>query len=70
MASPIEGVPAGFKVHYGKSPKKYTRVINVGMVTSYTITGLAPGTYYFAVTAYDSSGNQSPFSNVARKKIT
>lgn len=30
---------------------------------SYTATGLARGTLYFAVTAYDSAGNESVFSN-------
>lgn len=30
---------------------------------SYTATGLARGTLYFAVTAYDNAGNESVFSN-------
>jgi fibronectin type III domain protein len=54
---------AGFKVYYGTSSKTYPNVANVGNVTSYTINGLAPGTYYFATTAYDTSGNESGYSN-------
>ena len=58
----ITGV-AGFKVYYGTSSKTYPNVDDAGNVTSYTINGLAPGTYYFATTAYDTSGNESGYSN-------
>ena len=58
----VTGV-AGFKVYYGTSSKTYPNVDDAGNVTSYTINGLAPGTYYFATTAYDTSGNESGYSN-------
>jgi len=32
-------------------------------MTSYTITDLTSGTWYFAMSAYDSSGNQSALTN-------
>jgi hypothetical protein len=35
------------------------------MVSSYVVSGLASGTYYIAVTSYDSSGNESGYSNEA-----
>ncbi len=54
---------AGFKVYYGTASKTYTNVDNAGNVTSYTVNGLAPGAYYFATTAYDTSGNESGSSN-------
>ena len=55
---------AGFKIHYGTAPQKYTQTITVsnpGLVT-YVIDNLSPGTYYFAVTAYSSAGTESPLS--------
>jgi uncharacterized protein YjdB len=54
---------AGYKLYYGTSPGSYTVVIDVGTATTYDIAGFAPGTYYFAVTAYDTSGNESSYSN-------
>jgi len=56
---------ASYKAYYGTSSRNYSTSINVGKVTSYTLTGLNAGTYYFAVTASDTSGNESGFSNEA-----
>lgn len=67
--TPTVGV-AGFKVYYGTSPRSYANSIDVGMVSSYSVNGLAPGTYYFAVTAYDSAGNESVFSSEVSKTIS
>jgi len=53
----------GYKLHYGMSSRSYGVSINVGNVTSYRVTGLGNGNYYFAVTAYDSAGHESGFSN-------
>jgi PKD repeat protein len=53
----------GYKVHYGISSKTYTKTIDVGNVTSYSLSILDSGTYYFALTAYDFSGNESGFSS-------
>jgi hypothetical protein len=66
--TPFTGI-AGFKIYYGTSPGTYSSSLNVGMTTSYSIEGLAPGTYYFTVTACDSSGNESSYSNEASKTI-
>jgi hypothetical protein len=54
---------AGYKVYYGTASRTYGTPIVIGTQTTYTVTGLAPGTYYFAVTAYNTSGLESPFSN-------
>jgi hypothetical protein len=55
---------AGYKIYYGKISRNYTFEVDVGKYESVTISGLVPGkTYYFAVTAYDLSGNESDFSD-------
>ena len=49
----------------------YQYTVNVGNSTSCTISALNVGTtYYFAVTAYDSDGNESDFSNEVSDTIT
>ena len=54
---------AGYWVYYGTSPSNYDHLVGVGTTPSIDITGLQAGsTYYFAVTALDTSGNQSGFS--------
>ncbi|KAA3619607.1 MAG: hypothetical protein DWQ05_02460 [Calditrichaeota bacterium] len=54
---------AGYKIYYGKASRNYDQVIDVGKQPGYSITLTETNvTYYFAVTAYDSSGNESAFS--------
>ena len=54
---------AGYKVYYGTASGVYGAPITLGKTTTHTVTGLAPGTYYFAVTAYNTAGLESGFSN-------
>jgi hypothetical protein len=54
---------SGYKLYYGSASGSYQTTIDVGNVTTFTVTGLNPGTYYFAVSAYDTTGNESGFSN-------
>lgn len=54
---------AGYRLYDGGSPGTYNMVTDVGDTTITTLDSLSAGTYYFAVTAYDSSGNESAFSN-------
>lgn len=55
---------AGFHVYYGQASRAYVPPIDVGNVTTFMVPNLSTGqTYYFAVTAYDWSGNESPWSN-------
>jgi len=55
---------AGYKVYYGTQSGIYGSVLDVGNFTQYTVTGLEPETrYYFSLTAYDSSRNESDFSD-------
>ena len=56
----------GYMVYSGPSAGVYLSRIDVGNVTSYTVSGLTEGaTYHFAVTAYDSSHVESGYSNDA-----
>jgi fibronectin type 3 domain-containing protein len=66
---PLGDALGGFKVYYGTSSRNYTHVVDVGKATTYKVTGLSPATYYFAVTAYDRSGNESDYSNEVSKEI-
>ncbi len=53
----------GYKIYYGTESGNYINFIDVGNVTSYTMGSLLDGiTYYVAITAYDSAGNESNFS--------
>ena len=55
---------AGYKVHYGTASRVYSQSINVGKVTTYTLSGLTKGnTYFLVATAYDTSNNESGYSN-------
>ncbi len=51
---------AGYKVYVGTASGIYGAPIDVGKVTSYVVGNLQLGnTYYFTVTAYDGSSNES-----------
>lgn len=62
---------AGYRIYYGTDASALTQEIDVAGATStsYVVDGLPPGTYYFAVSAYSSSGTESDDSNVATKTI-
>lgn len=54
---------AGYRVYYGTTSRTYTTVVNVGNYTSCLISGLRTNrTYYFACTAYNTSGLESNYS--------
>jgi hypothetical protein len=62
---------AGYTIKYGTSATNLSssvKVANAGL-TSYVVENLGAGTYYFAVTAYNSAGESSSVSNVASKTI-
>jgi hypothetical protein len=62
---------AGYRIAYGASAASLTQTIQLGNagVSSYVVENLAPGTYYFAVRAYTSSGAESANSNVVTKNV-
>ena len=62
---------AGYHIHYGTSQDNLTKVIDLAGTgtTEYEVAGLAPGTYYFAVTAYTAMGTESAESDIGNKTI-
>ena len=62
---------AGYRVHYGQTQGQYSyrvTIDNPGMNT-YVVENLTAGTWYFTTTAFDSTGAESDYSNVASKTI-
>ncbi|HOI07755.1 MAG TPA: fibronectin type III domain-containing protein [Deltaproteobacteria bacterium] len=54
---------AGYRIYCGTRSRTYGSPVVVGRVTACQLTGIASGkTYYVALTAYDTSGNESSFS--------
>ncbi|NIP15371.1 MAG: hypothetical protein GWM88_11900 [Pseudomonadales bacterium] len=70
----LDGTPlqdlAGFKVHWGDRSRQYT---DSWLIDSPTATSwepdIAPGTYYFALTAIDEDGTSSWYSNEVVKGV-
>jgi cellulose 1,4-beta-cellobiosidase len=65
---------SGYRVYFGTAPGGYLQPrgqgLAVGDVTTYTIAGLSGGSrYFFAVTAFDTLGFESGFSNEVFKDI-
>jgi hypothetical protein len=63
---------AGYRVRYGKSPTDLTTIVTVanpGVVNS-VIEGLAPGVWYFTVTAFTNDGAESDDSTVVSATTT
>ncbi len=54
---------AGYKIHTGIASLTYTKTVDVGNVTTYVMSDVTEGTTVFgAVSAYDTSGNESGYS--------
>ena len=62
---------AGIHIYYGTSESAMNHEITVSSTseTSYTISGLAAGTWYFGATAYTTAGMQSALSEIGSKTI-
>jgi hypothetical protein len=62
---------AGYRLYVGTSSGVYNQPIQVGKTTtSYVVTGLPKGqTYFIAVSAYDTSGNESQKSSEVSKSL-
>jgi len=62
---------SGYHIYYGNSPSDLTQSIPVtsAATTSYELTNLASGTWYFAIAADSSDGAESAKSNIGSKTI-
>jgi hypothetical protein len=62
---------AGFRIYYGSAPGSLTQTVNLAdpTVTSYTVSNLASGTWYFGATAYATDGAESALSSIGSKTI-
>ena len=58
---------SGYKLYHGTASGQYGEPVDVGNVTGHVmeITPQYGATYYFALTAYDTSGNESGYSDEA-----
>lgn len=70
----VDGSPltdlAGYIVYWGAQSRNYTgsHTINSATTTQWDVT-VSPGSYYFAVTTLNSTGNESGYSNEVLKTI-
>jgi len=60
----------GYKLYYGTSSGSYLATVDLGNVTSKSFTGVPPGTYYLAITAYGSSSTESAKSTETNVIVT
>jgi hypothetical protein len=63
---------AGYRIYYGTSTDAMNQAVDIkaSSVITYMVDGLSPGTWYFAVTAYTSTGTESARSNIASKTVS
>jgi hypothetical protein len=62
---------AGYKVYYGTASGTYQNVVDVGNFATAEVDGLTKdATYYFALTAYNTSGNESGYSEEVQATIS
>ena len=64
-ASPSPGI-THYRIHFGTNGASYSYVTNVGLVRTQTVVLPHSGRWFFAATAVDANGLESPFSNQAQ----
>ena len=62
---------AGYWIYYGRSAVGLVRLtqINSPLTTQYLASALASGTHFFAISAYNSAGAESPLTSVGSKIV-
>jgi hypothetical protein len=68
--APVSGL-AGYYIYYGTDKSDLSQVIPItgADTTTYVVNGLGAGTYYFAVSAYNTMGMDSTQSDIASVTI-
>jgi hypothetical protein len=63
---------AGYRINWGASASSLVQTVQVAnpATTTYTITSLTPGTWFFGVKAYTTQGSESALSNIISKVIS
>ncbi len=63
---------SGYRIHYGSTSGSYSEVVKLDNpgITRYVVENLAPGTYYFSITAVSSNGTESEFSGEAQATVS
>ena len=62
---------AGYKLYWGTTPGSYTESVTIDnpSVLTYVVENLAPGTYEFVATSFNTSGVESRYSGAATKLV-
>jgi len=62
---------AGYRILYGNAPGNYSNRVTLSNpgLTSYVVDNLSQGTWYFVMTAFDTTGAESDYSSVGSKTI-
>jgi hypothetical protein len=62
---------AGYLVHYGTNAASLAETITIANpgISTYVISNISPGTWFFSVTAFNTSKVESHFSNIVHKMI-
>jgi hypothetical protein len=63
---------AGYCIYYGSDPANLDQSVQINSVgvQTYVLDNLASGTWYFAIMAVTSTGNESVLSNVVEHRIS
>jgi hypothetical protein len=73
VATNTDGTAAnvvGYRVYYGTSNSlSPSTMVQLGNQTTYLVSNLPAGTWYFGVKAYTSNGTESAMSNIVQKSI-